>query len=131
MSKRPFSMKWMLISMVIFIGTELVLGGLVGEYLLGRYMSISLKFTLQGLLNLVSYFIGGLVVGFISPGLRISEPAVGAFLSVGIMLTLTQLTPYRFMDFSLTKLIIGGFIACFLAFVGAELGERLSGNKVE
>ena len=60
MEERSFSYKWMLLSMAVFIGIELVLGGLVGELLLGRSLSMSLQFTLQGLLNLVSYFIGGL-----------------------------------------------------------------------
>ena len=130
MEKRAFSYKWMFLSMATFIGIELVLGGLVGEVLLGRYLSLSLQFTLQGLLNLVSYFIGGLLIGAVSPGLRMREPAVGAFLSVALMLGLTVFTPYSFIRFSLTKLVLGGIIACFLAYWGAELGEKLSGQQV-
>ncbi len=44
-------------------------------------MSISLLFLIQGLLNLVSFFIGGFLIAVISPGQRIHEPAAGAFLS--------------------------------------------------
>jgi hypothetical protein len=125
-----FSKKWMLISMAIFIGIELFLGGLIGNLLVGRFMSISLKFLLQGLLNLVSFFIGGFVIGLISPGIRIHEPAVGAFLSVSLMLCITFFTPYSFIHFSFTKVIIGGAIAFFLALSGAKLGERVIGNRV-
>jgi hypothetical protein len=93
-------------------------------------MSLSLRFTLQGLLNLVSYFIGGLIIGLISPGLRIHEPAAGAFLSVTLMLSLTLFTPYSFIRFSLTKMLIGGAIAFWLALLGARLGEKIAGNRI-
>ena len=128
--ERPFDKRWMLVAMGTFIGIELILGGLVGEFLIGRYSSISLKFTLQGLLNIVSYFIGGLLIGFFSPGLRVREPAVGAFLSVALMLSLSFFTPYGFIHFSFIKMIIGGAIAFWLAMVGARFGERLAGNRV-
>lgn len=127
--KRPFSKKWMLASMILFIGIELFLGGFVGS-LAGGYMSIHLRFVLQGLLNLISYLIGGFVIGLVSPGVRIYEPAAGAFLSVGLMLILTIFTPFRFLHFSLTKLLIGGVIAFGLALYGARLGEKIAGNKL-
>lgn len=124
----PFSTKWMLFSMGIFIAVELLLGGLVGHVVIGNYMSMSLRFMLQGLLQLVSFFIGGFIIGVISPGVRIDEPAIGAFLSVTLMLTLTFFTPYSFIQFSLTKMLVGGVIAFILALIGARLGERLAGN---
>ncbi|SDH14393.1 hypothetical protein SAMN04488136_10970 [Vibrio xiamenensis] len=91
-------------------------------------MSISLHFMMQGLLNLASYFIGGFIIGFISPGIRIYEPAAGAFLSVATMLLLTLFTPFHFFHFSLTKMIYGGAIAFFLALTGAKIGEKVTGN---
>lgn len=130
MEERSFSYKWMILSMITFIGIELVLGGVVGEWVMGRYLSHSLLFLLQGVLNLASYFIGGLIIGAVSPGLRMREPAAGAFGSVALMLGLTLFTPYSFIQFSLTKLVIGGIIACFLAYAGAELGEKLTGQRV-
>jgi hypothetical protein len=126
--EKPFSFTWMLVSMGVFVGVELILGGLVGTYLTGRYMSHNLSFMLQGLLNLSSYFLGGLLVGVISPGIRIREPATGAALAIGAMFTLTVFTPYSFMRFSGAKLIIGGVIAYVLALSGARIGEKLTGN---
>lgn len=127
---QPFSKKWMLASMAIFIGTELLLGGIVGEIVIGRFMSLSLRFMLQGLLNLVSFFIGGFIIGVISPGLRIREPATGAFLSVALMLILSIFTPYSFIRFSLTKMIVGGVVAFFLALTGAKIGEKVTGHHI-
>ena len=127
---KSFSIKWMIASMAIFIGIELLLGGIVGEVVIGRYMSLSLRFLLQGLLNLVSFFVGGFIIGVISPGLRIREPATGAFLSVALMLCLSIFTPYSFIRFSLTKMIIGGAIAFFLALAGAKTGEKVSGHHL-
>ena len=128
---QPFSKKWMLFSMLIFIVTEIVLGIWVGKAVAGRYTSISLSFMVQGLLNLVSYFVGGFTIGLISPGLRIYEPAAGAFLCVALMLAVSFFTPYRFIQFSIAKMLIGGGIAFCLALAGARLGERLSGNRVD
>jgi hypothetical protein len=120
----------MITSFIIFITTELLLGGLIGEFVVGRYMSINLRLMMQGLLQLSSFFIGGIIIGVISPGVRIYEPAVGAFLSIATMLVITLLTPISFIHFSLTKVIVGGGIAFFLALSGAKIGERLMGNKV-
>ena len=125
-----FSKKWMLASMAIFIAVELFIGGLIGNFVVGRFVSLSLRFMLQGLLNLVSFFIGGFIIGLISPGIRVHEPAVGAFLSVSIMLCLTFFTPYSFIHFSFTKMLIGGAVAFFLALAGARLGEKVAGNHV-
>lgn len=127
---KPFSKPWMFISFFVFIVVELILGGYVGEVVVGKYMSMHLRFMLQGLLNLVSYFIGGFIIGVISPGVRVYEPAAGAFLSVLTMLLITFFTPYSFIHFSMTKVIIGGGIAFFLALTGASFGEKLVGNKV-
>ncbi len=102
-SDRPFSTKWMFASVAVFIGIELLLGGIVGEVVVGRFMSLSLRFMLQGSLNLISFLIGGFVIGVISPGIRIREPATGAFFSVALMLTLSIFTPYSFIRFSVSK----------------------------
>jgi hypothetical protein len=126
--ERPFSWVWVILSMVTFIAVELVVGGLIGPLLKGRYVSIALGFTLQGLLNIGSYLVGGFLIGVLSPGIRIVEPAVGAFLSVGLLQVLTLFTPYFFMGPDAHKLILAGFIALLLAGLGASAGEKLMGN---
>jgi|APSaa5957512622_1039677.scaffolds.fasta_scaffold54353_1 hypothetical protein len=123
--KTSFSKKWMVFSMIVFIGVELILGGIIGNFLIGRFTSIGLSFFLKGILYLLSFFIGGLLIGLVSPGIRMAEPAIGAFLSVALMLGLTIFTPYRFIQFSLTKMLIGGGMALLLALYGAYLGEKM------
>ena len=126
---QPFSWRWTLASMATFMVAELLLGVLVGELVVGRYKSISLSFMLQGLLHLASFFVGGVIIGVVSPGVRIKEPAVGAAFTVATMLMLTMFTPYTFMRMDGGKLLIGGLIAFVIAMSGAKLGERLTGNE--
>ena len=126
---QPFSKKWVLASTAIFVVVELFLGGLIGNLVVGTFLSLNLRFLLQGLLNLISFFIGGFIIGLISPGIRIFEPALGAFLSVALMLCLSFFTPYSFIQFSMTKMLIGGAIAFFLALTGARVGEKIAGNR--
>ena len=115
--------------MVIFIAAEIIIGGWVGNLVGGSYTSMGLRFMLQGLLQLISFFIGGFIIGLISPGIRITEPAVGAFLSVALIFVVTMFTPYSFIHFSTTKLIIGGIIAFGLALTGARFGEKITARK--
>ena len=126
--EQRFSLRWTMTSAVIFIAAELFLGGWIGRMVAGRFVSLQLRFMLQGLLNLASFFVGGFVVGLVSPGVRTLEPAVGAFLSVALVMGLALFTPYSFIRFSLTKVLIGGAIAFLLALIGARLGERAAGN---
>ena len=114
--------------MVVFMLVELLLGGLIGHLIVGRFFSLGLHFAIQGFLNLLSYFLGGIIIGVISPRVRIDEPAAGAFLSVGLMLMLTIFTPFSFIRFSLTKLLIGGVVAFGLALLGARIGEKITGR---
>ncbi|MCH2205823.1 MAG: hypothetical protein MK132_08130 [Lentisphaerales bacterium] len=124
-----FSKKWMWFSFAIFIVLEICVGAVLGEIIAGTYKSHNMRFMLQGLLHVGSFFLGGLIIGFISPGIRLVEPAVAAALAILVISLLTFFTPYRFFHFSLGKLIIAGTIAFFLALKGAQIGERLSGNK--
>ena len=129
MAAKPFSKGWVLISLAVFIGAEIALGVVVGELVVGRYVSHNLRFMVQGILHVSSFFVGGFIIGFISPGVRITEPAVAAFIAVGVSMVLTLFTPYTFIRASMSKLIIGGVIAYALALAGARLGERLTGNR--
>ena len=127
-TERPLSKNWIIISFIIFITIEIILGGFIGQLVAGTFMSYSLRHLLQGLLNLISYLIGGFIIGLISPGIRVIEPAIGAFLSVAIMLILSIFTPFTFIHFSLIKMLIGGAIAFFLAMSGAKFGEKIMRN---
>lgn len=126
--KRPFSTSWVFVSLAVFIGVELLLGGVVYELVVQRYVSAMLHHQLQVLLYLGSFLLGGFAVGVVSPGIRIAEPAVGAFTAVFLTLLFGVFQPYHFAGFTMGKLLLGGGIAFALALVGAEAGERLMGN---
>ena len=129
--KQEFSWKWTAISFGVFVLMETVIGAVIGQFIVGKYVSHNLQFLMQGLCNVGSYFVGGFIIGLVSPGLRIYEPAAGAFLAVAGTLILTVFSPFTFLAFSMPKMMIGGAIAFFLAMTGAKMGERLSGNKVD
>ena len=124
-----FCKKWMWISFIVFIAAELIVGSVIGEFIRNSYKSQNLRFMIQGLLHISSFFIGGFLIGFFSPGIRIVEPAVGAFLSMVVIAFLVFFTPHYY-HFRLGKMLIAGTIAFFLALYGAKLGEKVSGNKV-
>ena len=119
--------RWVLISLVVYIGLEVLLGGVLG-YLLNQFVSHPFQIRLELILMVVSYFIGGLVIGLISREVRLLEPAVGAFLAVGLTFLYAFFTPVHFFGFSPQRIMIGGAIAFALALLGADLGERIAGR---
>lgn len=125
---RPFSVGWVVVSVFVFLGLELLLGGVVANAVSGRYLSAPVELQIQSMMRLFAYFTGGLLVGLFSPGVRMAEPAVAAGVSVFLTLLISVFLPYRFMVLSLDRLLIGGGIAFGLAMFGAYVGERLAGN---
>lgn len=122
---KKFSWPWVAYSALIIIGVELVLAGLFGNMVVGRFMH-TLYYALEVILILVSYFVGGAIIGVVSPGIRILEPALGAFICVLLTFSISFFSPYSFIVFSWTKVIFGGGIAFGLALLGARAGEKLS-----
>jgi hypothetical protein len=125
---RPFSTTWVVVSLVVFFVVELILGGLLHELVVKRYLSQMLHLRLQVVLSLVSYAIGGFIVGVISPGKRILEPAVGAALSVVLTLIISWFLPWRFAGFGWNKLLLGAGLAFVIGLASARAGEQLMGN---
>ena len=127
-STRPFSIAWVVVSMMVFVGVELMVSMLVGRALLKHALSVPLSFTIQALLHVSSYLIGGFLIGLVSPKRRIVEPAAGAFLSVALMFALTTFMPSVFFRWDGSKVLIAGTLALVFALVGARAGEKLTGN---
>lgn len=129
---KELSWTWVFSSFGVFVLLELFLGGIIGTMVVGRFVPHVLTYQIEVLLLLSSFFIGGAIVGLISPTVRIIEPALAAFGSVLLTLSISFFSPYQFMAFSWTKVIIGGGIAFLLALFGARFGEKISarmGNK--
>lgn len=121
--ERGISRSWVIASMIAFLMLELVLGTALGQVFAGHPGHV-LHMRLEMLVMLASYFLGGLVMGFVSRGSRLDEPIIAAFLAVLITFCLTWFTPLRFFRFSVARVLIGGAIAAGFAVVGVDLGAR-------
>ena len=129
---KELSLVWILYSLIIFILVELFLAGFVGVVVVGKFVPHTLTYLIEVILIISSFFVGGAIVGIVSPKIRILEPAIAAFVCVLLTLSISFFSPYRFMAFSWAKVAIGGSMAFFLAWFGAYLGEKFSarlGNK--
>lgn len=127
-ASQPFSVAWTVVSVVLFCAIEIAIGGYVGPQVVGKYVSPQLHLKLQMLMNLGSYFLGGILVGVLSPRVRLLEPAVGAFISVAVVLLMGLFLPWTWMQLSMSKLLLGGGIAFVLGLAGAYTGEKWMGN---
>ncbi len=128
-SRSPFSGPWLVASIVIFTALELFVAIVFAPAVLaGRLASPMWRMRVEMMMHLGSFWLGGLVVGVISPRVRMLEPAVGAFASVALVLLTSVFMPHAFLRLSSEKLLIGGGIAFLVALAGAHLGERLMGN---
>lgn len=126
--ERPFSVAWTFASIVLFLAVELMIGTWVGPLVAGRYVSPMFRIEVEMLMHLGSFYLGGVLVGLLSPGIRLAEPAVGAFASVAIVFLISFFMPTWYYRFDLFRMSVGGVIALLLALAGAYLGERLMGN---
>lgn len=125
----PFSARWVIASVIIYTVMETAIAVFLAPAIFaGRLGSPMLQMRLQMIMHLASFYVGGVAVGVISPGVRLTEPAVGAFLSVGIVFCMSFFLPHSFMHWDMSKILIGGGIAFTLGLAGAWTGERIMGN---
>ncbi|MBL8916169.1 MAG: hypothetical protein JNM17_36045 [Archangium sp.] len=127
-NERPFSSGWVMLSVVLFLAIELIIGTWLGPLIVGKYVSPMFHYQVQMLMHLGSLYLGGLAVGIVSPGRRLMEPAVGAFISVLLVFLMSFFMPTWFFVFDLTKVLVGGGIGFLLALFGAWTGEKWMGN---
>lgn len=119
-----FSWTWVGISLAVFISLQVVLGYFAGRYVVAHYFSEGVLSAVAGGLSLGSYFLGGLLIGVVSPRVRMLEPAVGALLAVIATIAIGMLTPA--LGLKSGNLVLGGIIAFLMAIWGAQLGDRLT-----
>lgn len=118
----------MFVSVAVFTLTEVAIGAVLGPLVLGRFVTPMLRLRVEMVLHLASYFAGGFVVGVLTPGVRLAEPAVGAMLSVVLSFLMSFFLPHSFFHFSIDKILVSGTLACLLAAFGAFCAERALGN---
>ena len=110
--------KWVFASMLIFLVIQVALSVIFGVF---GFLTLGFGFVLFVILKPLTYFIGGIVTGRMSPGLTIREPAVGAVIIsvLGIVFDAARASGGRVL-----WMIVSGIIAFFLALAGAQIGER-------
>ncbi|MBX7099301.1 MAG: hypothetical protein K1X89_16430 [Myxococcaceae bacterium] len=127
-ASRPFSTPWVFVSLFVYLALELLLGTWLGPLMAGVFVSPMFVMQAQLLLHLVALYLGGLLIGVVSPGRRLTEPAIGAFLSVLLVFLMSFFLPGWFYRFELTKVLVAGGLGFGSALFGAWHGERLTGN---
>jgi hypothetical protein len=128
----PFSTRWVMASVLIYTVMEIAIALVIAPAIFaGRLASPMLQMRLQMIMHLASFYVGGVAVGVISPGVRLTEPAVGAFIAVVLVFMMSFFMPHAFMNFDVGKIAFGGGIAFALALMGAYTGERIMGNVGE
>ena len=115
-----FSMKWMLISLV-------VQGALTAELLVGLPMLVpALDFEGSNgmIMSIPVWFVGGLLVGMISPGKTFIEPVVASFfVAIPAAIYLVHTQTVRAMPTFMY--IIMGAIGVLFTLIGSYIGERI------
>ncbi|MEM9072208.1 MAG: zinc-ribbon domain-containing protein [Myxococcota bacterium] len=118
--QESFEWKWVFVSFGIYAALQAVA-------LVALPMVID-SYDPQGLPGLLIsaavWFVGGAVVGLISPGKTFIEPAVGALLAVvPTLLWLNHIADVY--QLSLLANIVGGMIGVMVTLLGGFLGEKL------
>lgn len=119
-----FEWKWALAAFGIYLVLQAVI--------LGLLPMVIPAFDPQGanglLISVAVWFVGGILVGAISPGKTFIEPAVGAFLAVGP--TIAWLAHISVVyQLSMLGYVVGGLIGVMVTLFGAFLGEKIQPSK--
>ena len=127
-NERPVSTKWIVLSVVIFTAFEILLGQGLTRLLAGSTTSHMLMLRLEMVLMSASFMAGGFLIGVLSPGPRLVEPAIGAAITVVFTFFIAFFSPIMIYQASVSRMLIGGAIGFGLALFGAHLGEKMTGN---
>jgi hypothetical protein len=123
--------KWIglgaLIMIAMGIVAGLILGLVIGSQLEGVTDPADVQLSggqiaLVGLLNFLSFAIGGFIVGVKSAGRTILEPGIAAAASVAVVLLLSG-------TFTVVNIFAGGLVPFLAGLLGGWLGERRQDAK--
>ena len=123
MAAQTIDWKWVAIGVVILLAVQLALSIAFGVFGL---MTLGFGFLLFVILKPITWFLGGLVTGYVSPGITIREPAIAAIIIsvVGILFDASRSAGGRVLG-----VIISSVIALVLAIAGAQIGERMQRGR--
>ena len=123
MADKKIEWKWVLIALAIFLAAQLALSiifGIVGVLTLG------IGLILFVIIKPATYFLGGMLTGYVSPGVTIREPAIAAVIAT----VLGALFDGRGEGGGrLIWTIVAAVIAFLVALAGAQIGERMQRDR--
>lgn len=119
MSTTRVAWKWVALSVLIFVVVQIAISIVFGIF---GFLTLGIGFVLFLILKPLTYFFGGMITGYLSPGITIREPAIGAVIvsTLGIIFDASRAPAGRVL-----WLILSGAIAFFVALAGAQIGERM------
>lgn len=138
MSKRALSYKWILIGAGMIFGLNLLIRMLTADpvrtQLITSFSGITGVFVYVAIIAFVSFFIGGAMIGWFSPGETVKEPAFAALIAAG----LNTIENFRNVDgktLTVSDWLIGSVIILAVGFGmalgGAWVGEKIQGDTAE
>jgi hypothetical protein len=115
-----FSLLWVIVAFVVYVTLQGVIIGLLPM--------VIPSYDPQGFpglaISVAVWFVGGIAVGFVSPGKTFLEPAVGALVAaIPTIVYLKWSTPDGFEP-SLVAYVVGGLMGIMISLFGAFLGEQ-------
>ncbi|MRG95113.1 hypothetical protein [Polyangium spumosum] len=139
MSKRKeLSYKWVIIGggviMTLHFVMRLLLAGGVSASIIGSYGPDTGRLVIAGIVALVSYFVGGILIGIFSPGETVKEPALATFMAIlpNAMHTIIWHIEYNYSMAGVPLGLLTTFaIGILMAVAGAWIGEKVQGRTVE
>jgi hypothetical protein len=123
MATTSIDWKWVGLGLIILLAVQAALSLAFG--LLGL-LTLGFGFILFVVLKPVTYFLGGMLTGYVSPGITIREPAIAAIIAAvaGVLFDAGRSAGGR-----LIGIIISGAVALVLAIAGAQIGERMQRSR--
>ena len=118
---QEFSWPWVWLSIGSFVLAQTLM-----DHGLVHMRTIHGNLLLESLLNIATYYLGGLIVGVASPKVRVMEPAVAAVISLFLVMSVGMWMPFSFVSFRLVKTLFMSAVVFALAWTGAVHGEKLT-----
>jgi hypothetical protein len=119
MASSSIDWKWVLWGILILLVVQF---GVRIAFTLFGILTLGFGFLLYMFVKPISYFLGGLVTGMVSPGITVKEPAISAVIvtAIGILFDASRTAPGRVI-----WLVLASIVAFVLAVAGAKLGEAI------
>lgn len=133
MAKAPLSVKWTIIGAAIIIALNQILTLLLEpatrEALVASMGDTGGLLMLALIVAVGSYFVGGIIIGYASPGTTLMEPAIASAIAILFNVVIWWLRSGELVN------VIGVMVMIALGFAlglaGAKVGERLQGDTTD